>query len=466
MSRELTTTSGPAGRRESAKPQVRPTVLYISHNHPSVRPGGAEAYALELYEAMREADAFTPVLLAKGGPPVGKVGRLHPGTCFEPVGIDPNQYFFHTDTYEFDWLRGTITGKDFYTKHFRDFLKAVRPDIVHFQHTLFLGYEMIREVHNTLPEVPILYTLHEYLPICHNNGQMVRTESAGGGLCERASPRRCHECFPAVTPQDFFLRTRFVQSHLGLVDRFIAPSTFLARRFIEWGIPEERIQVEEYGRRRPARLAPTDDRRWRDRFGFFGQLNPFKGLDVLLEAMLVLIRERSSSPDGAGHGTGATSRPHLRVHGANLDLQEGKFQTRVRELLDLTGSDVDFVGRYEHRDLPDLMGAVDWVVVPSSWWENSPLVIQEAFAHGRPVICSDIGGMAEKVTHGRNGIQFRAGDPVSLAAALRRAVDDPTLWSSLRQGIPDVYDMDRHVEVLTAVYRELLQQAEAEAEAL
>ena len=47
------------------------------------------------------------------------------------------------------------------------------------------------------------------------------------------------------------------------------------------------------------------------------------------------------------------------------------------------------------------MASVDWVVVPSIWWENSPLVIQEAFGYGRPVICSDIGGMAEKVTDGR-----------------------------------------------------------------
>jgi len=57
------------------------------------------------------------------------------------------------------------------------------------------------------------------------------------------------------------------------------------------------------------------------------------------------------------------------------------------------------------------MAAVDWVVVPSIWWENSPLVIQEAFAHGRPVICSDIGGMAEKVAHEKNGLHFRANDP-------------------------------------------------------
>ena len=50
------------------------------------------------------------------------------------------------------------------------------------------------------------------------------------------------------------------------------------------------------------------------------------------------------------------------------------------------------------------MAEVDWVVVPSIWWENAPLVIQEAFRHRRPVICGDIGGMAEMVRDGVDGL--------------------------------------------------------------
>jgi glycosyltransferase involved in cell wall biosynthesis len=70
------------------------------------------------------------------------------------------------------------------------------------------------------------------------------------------------------------------------------------------------------------------------------------------------------------------------------------------------------------------MRSVDAVLVPSIWWENSPLVIQEALASRRPIICSDIGGMAEKVRDGIDGCHFRAGDPRALAellASLSRA---------------------------------------------
>jgi glycosyltransferase involved in cell wall biosynthesis len=98
------------------------------------------------------------------------------------------------------------------------------------------------------------------------------------------------------------------------------------------------------------------------------------------------------------------------------------------------------------------------VVVPSRWWENSPLVIQEAFLHQRPVICSDIGGMAEKVDDGVDGLHFRAGDARSLARVLERAVTTPALWDSLRAGIPGVYDMQTHVASLRNMYREQLER--------
>ena len=290
-------------------------VLYVCHNHPSVRPGGAEGYALELHRAMAERDEVHSTFIAKGGPPLSPIGQLHPGTLVSPVGDRPDEYFFFTDGYEFDWLYGSVRGgKDIYTKHFRDFLLATRPDVVHFHHTLFLGYDLLRVTRDVLPAAPILYTLHEFLPICHRQGQMVRTVDERP--CMEESPRRCHECFPDISPQDFFLRKRLVKSHFRLVDLFIAPSRFLMERYLDWGIPEDRIRVEEYGR--SITLEPVRDAREpRNRFGFFGQLNPYKGVVTVLEAM----RRLDALAD-------LPARPTLRMHGANLDLQPGPSRTR------------------------------------------------------------------------------------------------------------------------------------------
>jgi glycosyltransferase involved in cell wall biosynthesis len=420
---------------------ARPRVLYIAHNHPSVRAGGCEVYALALYEAMRDRGDCEPVLLARTGPPMSRFDRHHEGTLVSAVNGDPGQYFFFTDLNEYDWLHSTIRNKAIYTRFLRQFLLAQAPDVVHFQHTLLLGYDAIREVRNSLPDAPIVYTLHEYVPICNNNGQMIRT--FGDELCEEASPRRCHECYPDVSPQSFFLRQRFMRSNLDLVDTFIAPSSFLLERYVKWGIPREKIVLEENGSSAAHGAVTSRGRSGpRVRLGFFGQFTPYKGAHVLLEAMKQL------AEDGV--------EVQLRLHGSNLELQPPAYREQFEELLEETAESVTMVGRYSSEDLPALMADVDWVVVPSIWWENSPLVIQESFLHGRPVICSDIGGMAEKVRDGVDGLHFRARDAVSLAATIGRAVSTPGLWEQLRAGIPPVHTMDEHVGRLSSLYTELL----------
>src|SRR6185503_9312495 len=142
----------------------------------------------------------------------------------------------------------------------------------------------------------------------------------------------------------------------------------------------------------------------------------------------------------------------------NLELQPETFKAEFAELLDDDKdgpNNVTLAGKYDHEHLPRLMGDVDWVMVPSRWWENSPLVIQEAFIHGKPVICSDIGGMAEKVTDGVDGLHFRAGDRTSLADVIERGVTTPGLWETLQAGVQPIYSMEDHVASLTELYDEL-----------
>ncbi|MDX6634546.1 MAG: hypothetical protein QOF06_749 [Solirubrobacterales bacterium] len=422
------------------------TVLYVSHNHPTLHPGGAEAYALELYERVRETEEWNPLFVARIGPNVAQNRTARPGTPFGAVNDDPNQYLVFTETEHFDFFRMTSTDKALYTRHFTSFLEAHQPDVVHFQHTQFIGVELISLVRRVLPEAAIVYTLHEFLPICHNNGQLVRRMS--GDLCTESSPRRCHECFPEIPAQEFFLRKRFIQTHFDEVDMFTAPSRFLRDRYIDWGIEPERIVFEDYGRRSRPALPEPSAQQMPKRLGFFGQISHFKGVNVLLRAMRILKEEDVDA--------------HLWLHGANLELQPEEFQEEFNRLFEAVEDYVTFAGRYEHTELPRLMQDLDWVIVPSVWWENSPLVIQEAFMYGRPVICSDIGGMAEKVEHGVSGLNYRAGDPRALARALKEAVTDPRLARRLRSGIPPVFDMEEHVDNLSRLYLELIAERKAE----
>jgi glycosyltransferase involved in cell wall biosynthesis len=419
-------------------------VLFVLHNHPSVQAGGSEAYTLNVYETLRRSGEFEPMIVAR----VNRPGQ--PGNRFVGLEGDPNQYLVEIPDEGYDFTFQTFRDKSLYTRDFADFLTTHKPDVVHFQHHLYIGCDLISAIRRILPSTPIVYTLHEYLPICNHYGQLIRSRNAGAGLCLEASPRRCHECFPDISHQAFFLRKRFIQSHFSEVDLFIAPSRFLLERYVDWGIPADRIRHEQHGF--PA-VTPVGNgaTRPRNRFAFFGVLTPFKGIDVLLTAMQRL------GPDFGGH---------LSIHATGkvqMPDESEEVQGELDRLLATTSGTVTFCGPYDHdRDMPRLMAETDWVVVPSIWWENSPLVIAEAFQHGRPVICSDIGGMAEKVTNGENGLLFRVGDPGSLAQVMGYASSLPGLWESLRAGIPAVRGMDDHVAALMEIYRTLIERHASE----
>jgi glycosyltransferase involved in cell wall biosynthesis len=113
------------------------------------------------------------------------------------------------------------------------------------------------------------------------------------------------------------------------------------------------------------------------------------------------------------------------------------------------------MGEAPAKDIPSILRGFDVLAVPSIWWENSPLVIHEAFAAGVPVVCSDIGGMAELVNDGVSGLLFEAGSPEALAACLATLIEHPDRLSQLRAGIPSVKtmqdDVDFHLELFQSI---------------
>ena len=419
-------------------------VLYLSNSHPLLHFGGPATYVLDLHEAMAKSADHEPVLVSRIGSEPGVPRTRRPGAPFRSLEGDASQYLVLIEHDEFDFFYTTCMDKSLYTRHFADFLRAQQPDVVHFQPSLFMGCELISLIRRLLPAAPIVYTLHDYRPICHRDGMLVRTR--GEAFCMQASPSRCHECFPEISEQDFFLRDRFIRAHLDHVDLFLAPSRFLLERYVDWGIPRAKIQLEEYGR--PPGMPFPDSRADgpRNRLGFLGDLGPLKGVEILLRAMRILREQQVDA--------------QLLVYGSNLADHPEDYQQRFWTLLQEAGN-AGFAGSYDRAALPNVMSKVDWVVMPSRWWEASPLVIQEAFLYGHPVICSDIGVMAEKVTHEVNGLHFNVGNAHSLANTIRRAVTEPHLWHELRQGAPPVHTMDEHVRTLTGIYGELLERRSA-----
>jgi hypothetical protein len=148
-------------------------------------------------------------------------------------------------------------------------------------------------------------------------------------------------------------------------------------------------------------------------FGYFGQINEHKGLDVLLRACALIAED-----------TALASSIQIDVNGVIPN-----HPATLRESLAKAEGLYPFLsckGAYPNSSVGRLMRANDYVLMLSTWWENSPVVIQEAYGSGRPVLCPGLGGMAEKVLDGVSGLHFLPGDPVDLVRAIRGAMEAGT----------------------------------------
>lgn len=394
-------------------------VLVVSHAHPAFSIGGGQAAAYSLHNGLNRLPDTESHFLSHVGPPIVP----HRDTPFLSLRQGARELLFFANDY--DHFRLSNRDLESLDRHLARYLQDVRPDIVHFHHFLGFGMESIRVVRRTLPHARIVVTLHEYLAICNNHGQMVKAHTTGG-LCKQSSPAECAMCFPHIAAAQLMRRELFIKSFLADVDVFVSPSHFLLDRFVAWGLPRDKLLMLENGLEpmdvAPPRPLPRQDGR-RNRFAYFGQLNPFKGIKVLVEAVVRV------PPEIWGPGS------VLNVFGGNLEVQPEAFQQEFRKLVSAAGRRIRFFGSYKGPDLPELMREIDWAIVPSTWWENSPVVIQEAFFHGRPIICSDVGGMAEKVRNRIDGLHFRVGSAESLADRLIEALQNPELWERLRNRI-------------------------------
>jgi glycosyltransferase involved in cell wall biosynthesis len=409
-------------------------VLVVSHGHPAFSIGGAEMAAHNLFRAIRDTGGHEAWFLARAAAPI----RAHGGSPLMSLCQGSHEVFLHNEAWDhFNLSNDAPDG----LAGFASWLRHVDPHVVHFHHFIGLGMEAIALVRRVVPDAAIVVTFHEYLSICIHHGQMVKRSR--NTLCYGASPAECSACFPEHDPGSVYLREQFLKNHLSLADLFVSPSHFLIDRYVRWGLPEARFRFVENGldARPPAppRTLPPGGRR--DRFGFFGQISEFKGLHVLLDAV-------GRVPDAVW---GDAS---LCIFGGNLENQPETFRKRFGELLEAAGRRVRFFGSYRADELPRLMGQVDWTVMPSVWWENSPLVIQESFLHRRPLIVSDIGGMAEKVRDGIDGLHFRAASPEDLAERMAQALSDGGLWDRLSAAAPAPSGLESFAAAHLALYEE------------
>ena len=268
----------------------------------------------------------------------------------------------------------------------RKLIRKTKPDIAHLH---MIDHQISPSILSVLKNegIPVVQTVHTYKPICPNYRLY---NERRGEICEKcingsyyhAILTRCHKnsYFASMLVALEMYIHRSLKLYQRFIDLFIVPSQFIADKMINAGFDKKKIflvyhflNLKEY----------SYSKKNGNYFLYFGRLSQEKGLITLLKAMK---KVKGSFLKIVGDGP---MRPVLENYVQNNKLKN-----------------VEFLGSLDGEPLKEIISESSFVVVPSEWYENSPMVIYESFAIGKPVIGSRIGGIPEFIDHGQNGYLF------------------------------------------------------------
>ncbi len=329
----------------------------------------------------------------------------------------------------------TIWAQDSY-QALNKLLLREKPAVAHFHNTLPLispaGYFAC-----SAACVPVVQTLHNYRLLCPG-GLFLRN----GEVCEACLGRTvswpgvAHACYRESRPATAAVSAMLtVHRALGTwqrkVDVYVALSEFARNKFVQGGLPAERIVVKPNSVDIDAGTRTTGD----EYALFVGRHAEEKGLRILIEAWK---RSRERIP--------------LRIVGDGPLRQEAE-----REAAKHGRADILFLGQLPARETQKQIRGARFLIFPSIWYEGFPLTVAETFACGVPVLCSRLGALEEIVQDGRTGVHFSAGDPEDLAAkvgwAWKHSAEMEQMGRAARREYESKYAPEQNYRMLMRIYQ-------------
>jgi len=333
-------------------------------------------------------------------------------------------------------------------------LQAERPDlliIMNFYMSTLAGVAAAKALN-----IPVVHIATDYLPVCRR-ATMIRWNARSCLVGE--SIKSCSECFvseripgrlaartlnllpekalvslaeakdrnaiflPLKALNPYWRQVNLMKRRLEVldplkreIDLVLAPTRYTARMFRENGFRDKQVEFLPFGVEGDSSLAKVKHEQADHlRFLFIGRLQPYKGAHLLVDAF-----NRLASPKNAT----------LTIYG----IQDG-YDAYYEELITRIGRNdrIQFRGRIAAAELGEAFAEADYFVLPSTWHENSPLILLDALQSRTPVISSEIGGVTDLVKDGVNGLLFPMGNAEGLAAVMQKAIDHPELVDRFRE---------------------------------
>ncbi len=318
-------------------------------------------------------------------------------------------------------------------KRIESLIKNERPDIAHLHN---IHHQISPSILHSFKKfnIPVVMTLHDYKMSCPAYSML-----DDGKVCEACKGAKYYCCFlktcvknskakSLLNTIEMYLHHKILHIY-DLVDVFISPSEFLKNKLEEMGFRgnirhvSNFVNLDDF----PPRYNCEENS-----FVYFGRLSKEKGLFILIEAV------------------------------KNLDIKlkiigEGPIEESLKSEVRTQKSDnIDFLGYKSGEELKNEIRKSMFVVLPSECYENNPRSIIEAFALGKPVIGSRIGGIPELVRDYVTGLLFEPGNPDDLRRCISYLKSNPDkiveMGKNGRNLIEKEYNPDAYYQKLIALY--------------
>jgi glycosyltransferase involved in cell wall biosynthesis len=363
---------------------------------------------------------------------------------------DPNnqksvwsRYFVSKVSFEKVELRNIlkIASRMYYSlearKNISNLLDGFHPNIAHI-HSIYhhISPSIIFELNKR--NIPIVQTVHDYHLIAPNH-----TLFHNGRICEITKSNKYYNAiFHKCIKNSYFASLadtieHYFHSYWNVIDYinfFIAPSKFMRDKLIEYGLPSEKIyHLPNFIDCHSYPLAKNSG----DYILYFGRLSPEKGLKMLVNTMKLI--------------------PNIKLKIVGSGSEEKKLKSLVKKS---RYSNIEFIGYRSGYKLIKLIKGCRFTILPSIYYENSPNVILEAFACGKPVVASRIGGIPELIKDKINGYLFEADNSKDCADKIfklwqaYKATDK--LSMNARQTAERFYNPERHYSNIMKIYSRLV----------
>ncbi len=322
----------------------------------------------------------------------------------------------------------------------KEALEEFKPDIVHlnnFQRQLSSSIiEAIKE-----KNIPIVFTAHDIQAICPNIMMLDPQKS----ICENCKNGKYINCIKKKCIKNSTLKSvlgaiegyyyKNKKIYTEKIDAIITPSEFYRKKFIEEGIPEEKvtaihnfIDINQYD-------VQTQD----DGYAlYFGRLSKEKGIINLVQAF-------SKTATGTLYiaGEGEEKENIQKI------IKENKQEDRIKLL-----------GFLPKDQMKETVRKCKFVVVPSIWYENCPYSIIETLAIGKPVIGTDIAGIPELVENNKNGFTYQRDDIQELSTKMEQLFTDQELVKTMGENAKKIaqesYTEDAYYNKIIEIYQKVL----------